>query len=137
MKNNAKELCDIWNKILLDNKIQVCGGDIEGLGVTDMNILKLVYANSDYRIKQYLEVLRIPNSTFTNNINRLVKRELLVRKMGEKDLRSFKLELTEKGKAAVEYHLQAEEDVFGVLLDKLTEEEQRTFVKLFAKLVSE
>lgn len=54
MKNNAKELCDIWNKILLDRRIQVCGGDIEGLGVMDLNILKLAYANPGYRIKQYL-----------------------------------------------------------------------------------
>ncbi|MDD6305743.1 MAG: MarR family transcriptional regulator [Clostridiales bacterium] len=137
MKNNAKELCDIWNKVLLDNRIQVCGGDIEGLGVTEVNVLKLVYANPDYRIKQYLDILQIPNSTFTNMINRLVKRELLVRKLEENDLRSFKLELTEKGKSAVESHLQAEEEVFLVLLSNLTEEEQGTFVKLFAKLVSE
>lgn len=137
MKNNAKELCDIWNKILLDRRIQVCGSDIEGLNVMDLNVLKLAYANPGYRIKQYLEVLQIPNSTFTNIINRLVKRELLVRKLGEKDLRSFKLELTEKGKSAVESHLQAEEEVFLVLLSNLTEEEQGTFVKLFAKLVSE
>ena len=82
-----------------------------------------------------MNTLNIPNSTVTNVINRLTKKELLVRELNSTDLRSFNLKLTEKGSCAVADHLNAETAIFESILHVLQDDEKETFVELFRKIV--
>lgn len=137
MNENAIQLCEIWNDLLLHNRIEVCVDELKDLGINDVKILKLVYRQPGQSIKYYLDILQVPNSTFTNTLNRLIKKELLVRQMDEKDLRSYSLRLTDKGIHAVEQHLEAEKKLFDHCLARLSEQEQDMFVSLLLKLVTE
>ncbi len=137
MNENAIQLCEIWNDLLLHNRIEVCVDELKDLGINDVKILKLVYRQPGQSIKYYLDILQVPNSTFTNTLNRLIKKELLVRQMDEKDLRSYSLRLTDKGIHAVEQHLEAEKELFDHCLARLSEQEQDMFVSLLLKLVTE
>lgn len=136
MKYNASELRDLWNKLLLSQNIEVCSDKLKGCGMLELKILKLLFQNSSYKIKDILKVLGIPNSTATNVINRLTEKELLQRKLNANDLRSFELELTEKGKSAVTEHLAAETIIFENMLRCLSDNEKEVFVNLFGKIVS-
>ncbi len=136
MRHNAPELRDLWNRLLLSQSIEVCSDKLKGCGMLDLKILKLLFQNSNYKIKDILKVLGIPNSTATNVINRLTEKELLQRKLNTIDLRSFELELTEKGKSAVTEHLAAETIIFENMLSCLNDNEKELFVDLFRKIVS-
>jgi DNA-binding MarR family transcriptional regulator len=134
--NSALLLRDIWNRLLLSKSIYVCTGKLKGVSILEIKVLKLVYFHPEYKIKDFLDALGIPNSTFTNAVNRLVKRELIIRKIDQSDLRSFKLELTTVGKDAIEEHLDAETIIFEDILSRLDFEERNEFVTLMNKIVS-
>lgn len=137
MDDNILMLRDLWNKLLLSHNIDVCTEQLKGCGVLEVKILKYIYINSNAQIKDILKNLNVPNSTMTNAINRLTKKELIKRKINDNDLRSFELQLTPNGESAVLSHLSAETVIFKNMLSPLTEEEQNTFVKLFEKIVSQ
>ncbi len=130
--NNFREL---WNKLLLNFNIMICTEQLKGCTIIDLNILKLIYANPNIKIKEIVKSLKVPNSTLTNAINRLSKRGLLQRKLSNNDLRSFDLELTPIGTISVEEHIREENKLFANLLQDLNEEEAVEFVRLFKKIV--
>lgn len=135
MKYNVSDMRDLWNRLLLSQKIEVCCEELNGCGILDVKVLKLIYQNPDYRIKDILKLLNIPNSTMTNVINRLEKKELLTRRLNNNNLRSFELELTEKGRVSILKHLEAEVIVFENMLSCLDESEKDLFINLFGKIV--
>lgn len=136
MKDNAAfKLTEIWNQLLLSKSIEVCTEKLQGIGFLEMKVLKLIYFNPTFKIKEFIDILGVPSSTFSNVINRLVKKELVSRKMDTNDLRSFGLELTEYGKDAIQEHLDAEVTIFEGMLSKLKEEEKDQFVVIMEKLV--
>lgn len=131
----AAELRALWDTLLIHHKIDICTEQLEGCNMIDLKILKLLFGNPEIKIKDIINLLKVPNSTITNAINRLTKRELLERKIDPMDLRSFELVLTAKGRTAVEEHLQAEIRLFEELLQDLSSEEKSEFIHLFRKIV--
>ncbi len=136
MDNNAINFRDAWNRLFLFHNIDVCSDKLKGCGILELRILKLVYHNPSYKIRDILCILGIPSSTMTNTINRLTSKGLLQRKINNNDLRSFELELTDKGKDAVVEHLEAESKIFEKMLSPLENDEKEVFIKLFQKIVS-
>ncbi len=132
--NSAAILTEIWNKILLSKSIEVCTEKLQGIGLLEMKVLKMIYFNPDYKIKDFIERLGIPNSTLSNVINRLVKKDLVNRKIDHTDLRSFGLELTSYGKKAIQEHLAAETSIFEGVLSRLDNDERDGFVKVMRKI---
>lgn len=137
MKSNlpTNDFRELWDTLLLNFNIVICTEKLKGCSIIDLNILKLIYANSDIKIKEIVKTLKVPNSTLTNAINRLSKRGLLQRKLSDYDLRSFDLELTPTGTSAVEEHIIEENKAFADLLQDLNEEEIVEFKRLFKKIV--
>lgn len=65
MNQNAKKLVDLWNMLLLSDTIFVCSEQLKDAGITDVKVLKLCYLHPEYKIKDYLKSLNLPNSTFS------------------------------------------------------------------------
>lgn len=135
--NSAVILRDIWNKILLSKSIDVCTDKLQGIGFLEIKVLKLIYFNPSYKIKDLLVKLDIPNSTLTNVVNRLVKKNLISRNIDRTDLRSFGLELTPDGKEAIAEHLDAETNIFEAMLNYLNDEERKEFIRIISKIVAD
>ena len=137
MKSNlpTNDFRELWDTLLLNFNIVICTEKLKGCSIIDLNILKLIYTNSEIKIKDIVKILRVPNSTLTNAINRLSKKGLLQRKLSDYDLRSFDLELTSIGTSAVEEHILAENMAFTDLLQDLDKEETIEFKRLFKKIV--
>lgn len=133
--DSAIILTEIWNRLLLSKSIEVCSGKLHGIGFLEIKILKLIYFNPNFKIKEFIDKLGVPNSTFSNVINRLVKKDLVNRKIDNNDLRSFGLELTSYGRDAIKEHLDAEVNIFEGILNSLEEEQRIEFMKIMKKIV--
>ena len=135
--NSAAVLTEIWNSILLSKSIEVCTERLQGIGFLEIKVLKLIYFNPSYKIKDFIDKLGVPNSTFSNVLNRLVKKDLVIRKIDNNDLRSYGLELTMYGRDAIKEHLDAEIGIFEGILSNLEEEEQNEFIRIMKKIVGD
>ncbi len=133
--NTAVILTKIWNRVLLSKSIDVCTERLQGIGFLEIKVLKLIYFNPCWKIKDFIDMLGVPNSTFSNVINRLVKKNLVNRKIDNNDLRSFGLELTSNGKVAIKEHLDAEVSIFEGILRRLSAEERNEFLVIMKKIV--
>lgn len=133
--NSAALLTEIWNRLLLSKSIEVCTDRLQGIGFLEIKVLKLIYFNPSCKIKDFIDMLGVPNSTFSNVINRLVKKNLVNRMIDNSDLRSFGLKLTLYGRDAIKEHLDAEIGIFERILDNLEEEERNEFIRIMKKIV--
>lgn len=131
----ASSLRGLWNSLLFRFNIDICTDKLKECGLTDVRILKLLMAYPKMKVKDMIDILKIPNSTMTHAINRLVKRRLMERQLDPKDLRSFELRITSDGREAIEEHLTEEDRLFRDMLSGLDESESAEFIRLFKKIV--
>lgn len=125
----------LWEQIMVDNKLEVCTEELQGAGILDVNILRLIFNNSEIIPKEIAGKLNIPNSTLTNAINRLEKKGLIERRLHTNDLRSLQLLLTDKGKQAICKHHDAERVLIENVFSILSETESNTLISIFEKIV--
>jgi len=108
---------------------------LEGLSLLDLHILKLTAEKPDIILKDIRETLDIPHSTLTSAINRLEQQDLLKRVINQRDLRSFGLELTQKGCAIREEHDRMDHLIGKMVLETLADETEReTLIQLLSKI---
>ena len=138
-KEQVNELNRLWHRMLAESNYQDIESkyaNIQGLSTSEIAIIRFISEKEEVIIKDILEVLKIPKSTLTSIIDRLEKRDLIVRAISKRDRRSYKLELTEKGKIAQEEHIKFEEEVYGKIIVSLdTYEEREDLLKLIRKVV--
>ena len=124
-----------WRGIMLGGDKSV-SETLKGLGFIDMQLIEIAYRRPDAILKEIRDYLRIPQTTLSSAILRLEKRGFLRRIINHRDMRSFSLEITEKGKEILEEHKKDDyEQSKGVLL-LLEENERDEFIRLFLKISS-
>lgn len=132
----VKVLAEQWEKLLQSGKLNICAKQLEGATVLEVNILKIVGRNPDIILREISKLLDIPSSTLTSAVNRLERKQLLKRVISERDLRSFGLALTDKGKQALDEHNKEEILKINSMLQVFdNSEECNEFLRLFKKLV--
>jgi len=105
------------------------------MNTTELAIIRIISEKEDVIIKDIIEVLNLAKSTLTSIIDRLEKRNLIVRTISKRDRRSYRLELTEHGKMVQDDHIKFEEEVYGKIITALdTYEEREEFLKLIRKI---
>ena len=109
--------------------------NINGLTMVDLSIIQTIEQHTDIIFKDICRILKIPKSTLTSAVNRLEKKNLVKRKVSQKDKREYYLELTELGSQAQREHIMTEHTVFYQLLSGLSEAESKRFISLFTKAV--
>jgi DNA-binding MarR family transcriptional regulator len=133
---DAEKLRELWERLLLNQKINVCTEELKSLNVIDINILKILTNTPGIKLKDIAKKLNIPNSTLTHAVTRLESKNFVKRALSSDDLRSFQLEVTQPGKKAIMEHRNGEKAVLSEMLNVLTEEEEKEFIRLFEKVVS-
>lgn len=108
--------------------------NLKGITSLEISILELLHKKPDIIIREILEILRVPNSTLTNAINRLERRKLVKRVINERDRRSYGLQLTEVGVDAQNQHILYEKKLFASILEPLEEDERQNFIQSLAKI---
>lgn len=75
------------------------------------------------------------NTTISSATDRLVKRGLLKRARVEKDRRAVALELTDEGESYVTVQRKTYQDMYRLMLERLSPSERDQFIALITKIV--
>lgn len=138
-KRQVNELNILWHRIIVESKykdIEAKYPNIQGLSTNELTIIRIISEKEEVIIKDILEVLNLPKSTLTSIIDRLENRNIIIRVISKRDRRSYKLELTEKGKITQDEHIKFEEEVYGKIMVSLdTYEEREDLLRLIRKIV--
>ncbi len=91
----------------------------QGLTEAQFSVLELLYHKGDFRIKDIIEKTFSSGGTMTVIIDNLEKENFIKRKKDPRDRRAILIEITEKGKKAIEKifdkHLENLDNIFSVL----------------------
>ncbi|ABR35604.1 MarR family winged helix-turn-helix transcriptional regulator [Clostridium beijerinckii] len=138
-KKQIDEFNILWHRMLFESSykdIEAKYTRIKGLSDNEISIIRIISEKEEVIIRDILEILNIPKSTLTNMIDRLEKRNLIMRSISKRDRRSYKLELTEEGKKAQEEHIKFEEEIYGKVMISLdTYEERENLLNIMRKIV--
>lgn len=137
-KKQVDELNKLWHLMLVASNYKDIESKflrIQGLRSNELSILRIISEKENVIIKDILETLNVPKSTLTSMIDRLEKRNLIIRTISNKDRRSYKLELTQEGHMAQEEHIKFEEEFYGKIMISLdTYEDRENLLKLIRKM---
>lgn len=103
--------------------------------MTQGKILKLLYKKGDISQKDMQDMLHIQSGSISEIINKLERKEFLIRIRDEKDKRKMILHLTEKGKKDVETYTQNYKNDVIQYFDVLSIEEKENLETILLKLL--
>ena len=113
LEQNSIILSELFEKIIMNPKIDVCTEELKGASVLDVNILRLLNKNDQLPIKKIGIAFGLVPSTLGSAIKRLEKSNLIERKINENDLRSYLICLTEHGKEVILDLIRVQEEKRG------------------------
>ena len=107
-----------------------------GLSGRDLYVLEHIREDNPWRFNDFAENYRIRPSTLTGIVERLEKRELLLRERAIDDRKAVYLKPTPDGKRLIVEHIAEDHAFFDALLSPLTPKEQQKFLSLCQKITA-
>lgn len=105
-----------------------------GLSNGQPPVLLFLDKNDTRTQSELCSCLHIKPASMTDVLQRMEKNELVMRKRGEKDLRTMHVSITEKGKAKSEEFLKREAGLDELFFQGFSAAEKDTFLQLFARM---
>lgn len=99
-----------------------------GLNISEFGVLEMLYHKGDQPVQKVAEKILVTSGTITYVINKLEKKELVVRRKCEKDKRVFYVSLTEKGKGFISDIFPKHKEFLDDLFSELNEGTKRELV---------
>lgn len=133
-----KQLEDILHDIVKLNQRIVDTGDYKNLVTLceqDISIIHLVGKNENITAKDISEILHAPKTTIVSAVDRLCKKNYLVKESDPKDRRRMCLSLTDIGKKANDEHNTYEEQILNFLVNQFEKEDQEALSKILARRI--
>ena len=135
LQDQIEQLDDAIHRVTYGMKVRH-SEDVRNLSPNEMVILSMVTRKPDLILKEIRDCLKVPQTTLSSIVARLEKMDLVKRVINRRDLRSFSIEVTEKGKKMAEEHKYMDQQIARDLLEALEEEERCQYVYLMRKLAS-
>jgi DNA-binding MarR family transcriptional regulator len=107
----------------------------KALNEVDIQTLLFVANQPDCGPTDVARHLGLPLTTISSATDRLAKRSLLRRDRAEGDRRAVLLRLTESGIARVAAQRSAYDELYQIMLSRLSPSEREVFIELIAKIV--
>jgi len=117
------------------HKLADASGTERPLNELDKQVLLFAADNPGSGPSDIARFLAVPNTTISSATDRLVKRGLLDRDRIEKDRRAISLRLSTEGEAAVVALRQNLQNLYRMMLLRLSPEEQEQFLHIITKIV--
>ncbi|MDT2760333.1 MarR family winged helix-turn-helix transcriptional regulator [Enterococcus xiangfangensis] len=127
LMNISKKLKYDLNQALLE----------KGITVQQWAVIQQVDLKEPVTATELVHILDMDKPTISSIVQRLEKKELLVKRDHPTDKRSFLLSLTEIGRSALEDYQQLSDHIVEKHLSILTEQEQASFNHLLSKINQE
>lgn len=99
-----------------------------GLNISEFGVLEMLYHKGDQSVQKVAEKILVTSGTITYVINKLEKKELVIRRKCEKDKRVFYVSLTEKGRIFISDIFPKHKDFLDNLFIQLDEGKKRELV---------
>lgn len=99
-----------------------------GLNISEFGVLEMLYHKGDQPVQKIAEKILVTSGTITYVINKLEKKELVVRRKCEKDKRVFYVSLTEKGNEFISHIFPKHKEFLDGLFSELNEGTKRELV---------
>ncbi|MCP4727574.1 MAG: MarR family transcriptional regulator [bacterium] len=108
--------------------------EMANYSATEINIWKILGIKGKCKMRDISSILKIPNSTTTSIVDRMVKNEIVERSRSEEDRRVVFISLTEKGNKNWKMVLEQIINVYEYMLSLLSDEDQDELLRLFKKM---
>lgn len=99
-----------------------------GLNISEFGVLEMLYHKGDQPVQKVAEKILVTSGTITYVINKLEKKELVVRRKCEKDKRIFYVSFTEKGREFISDIFPKHKEFLDNLFSELDERTKRELV---------
>ena len=99
-----------------------------GLNISEFGVLEMLYHKGDQPVQKVAVKILVTSGTITYVINKLEKKELVVRRKCEKDKRVFYVSLTEKGREFISDIFPKHKEFLDNLFIELNEDTKRELV---------
>ncbi|WP_070000676.1 MarR family winged helix-turn-helix transcriptional regulator [Cellulosilyticum sp. I15G10I2] len=126
-------LVELFNDILTIEKTALQNSRFSDLSITEMHVLEAI-GETPRTMTDVAGQVGITVGTLTTSINRLVKKEYVVRKRSEDDRRFVEIELSHKGKLAYKVHESFHQTMVKAMVDKLSDEDNEVLINSLTRL---
>lgn len=120
-------LVELFNEILTVEKTALQESAFKDLSITEMHVLEAIGMNSR-TMTDVAEQLGITVGTLTTSINRLVKKEYVIRNRSKDDRRFVEIELSRKGKLAYRIHESFHAEMVHYMIEELANEDHQVLI---------
>ena len=100
----------------------------------DMHVIEAIGMEGAKNMTSVARALEVTTGTLTIAVNSLVKKGYVDRVRSEEDRRVVLISLSEKGKKAYLHHRKFHEQMIGVVVEELTEDDQQVLEGALTKL---
>ncbi|GBG55348.1 MarR family transcriptional regulator [Sporomusaceae bacterium FL31] len=112
-------------------------GELFNLTITQLHYLHAIDELRDPTFKQLVDKFNVQKSTVTDIINRLIKKDLVVKKQSIEDLRAFHVCLTNKGMELIKLENQGYFSFAQKMTKCLNEDQKEEFTTLLRTIVQD
>jgi len=125
---------DLWHVVMFARR-DSSSEKIQRLSFREMHALAMAYERPDLILREIRERLAVPQTTLSSIVSKLEKSGYVRRAITPRDMRSFSLEITEKGRDMKEDHDRRDAALARGALQAIPEPERDRFLELFAHMV--
>ena len=105
-----------------------------GLNISEFGVLEMLYHKGDQPVQKIAEKILVTSGTITYVINKLEKKELVVRRKCDKDKRVYYVSLTEKGNDFIANIFPKHRDFIDNLFKDLNEDDKKQLLESLIQL---
>ena len=103
------------------------------LNISEFGVLEMLYHKGDQPVQKIADKILVSSGTITYVINKLEKKDLVIRRKCNKDKRIYYVSLTEKGKDYIAHIFPKHKEFLNNLFKDLSEEDKRELVENLIK----
>lgn len=105
-----------------------------GLNISEFGVLEMLYHKGDQPVQKVAEKILVTSGTITYVINKLEKKELVVRRKCTKDKRVYYVSLTEKGRSFIAHIFPKHKSFLDNLFKDLSDDSKKQLIENLIKL---
>ncbi|MDV4149276.1 MarR family transcriptional regulator [Clostridium sp. AL.422] len=103
------------------------------LNSSEFGVLEMLYHKGDQPVQKVADKILVTSGTITYVINKLEKKELVIRRKCNKDKRIYYVSLTEKGENFIAHIFPKHKEFLNNLFKDLSEEDKRELLENLIK----
>ena len=105
-----------------------------GLNVSEFGVLEMLYHKGDQPVQKVAEKILVTSGTITYVINKLEKKDLVIRRKCNKDKRIYYVSLTEKGRSFIAHIFPKHKNFLDNLFKDLSDDNKKELIGNLIKL---